>query len=823
MLHDLKHAVRMFVKSPGFSLVAVLSIAIGVGANAAMFSLADTIVLRPLTVPRPGEIVNVTAVLPRSGVTVPTAAALSYPDYVDVRDRSRSFAGLTAIQIVVASFADRPDQAAERKFGIAVSGNLFDVLGVQPALGRAFGVEQDRVVGRDAVVVLDHGLWQRQFAADPAIVGRRIRISGVDMMVIGVMPRGFTGPDQFVMPAFYVPLAMLPRLVPEPAGNPLERREARNLSVKGRLKPGVSVEQASEEVRIIASNLEQRYPATNRNRGMAVRTEFGARVNARPQLAVMAATLIALAIVVLLVACANVAGLLTSRAPVRAREMAVRLSLGAGRARIVRQLVAESLFLATIGGVAGLGLGAGVIGMFQQFELPTDIPLKFSFEIDRRVLAVGFAIAVLSALFSGLIPAWQSTRVDLVTRLKDRSDAAPRRSRLWGRNVLVATQVSLSLVLLTVAVFLYRGYQAELGRGPGFRTDHILLMSFDPVLARYDDTRSEAFYRLLTEKVKTMPGVRSVALASAVPLDQISIENTPVAPEGFQLPQGSTHVTVLSSRVDEGYFGTTRVPIVRGRPFRATDTDAAPRVAVVNETFANRYWPGQDGVGKRFRLREGGETWIEVVGVAADTKVRTLQESATAFVYYPRRQRPAPQSTLLVETEGDPIGFAGSLREAVRSIDSNMPILEVRSMTDFYEASAVTFSLLLVQLVGAMGVTGLALALTGLYALMAYSVNRRTREIGIRMAVGANPATVLRMVLRQGFWPVLGGVVVGLLASGATSGLLRGVFPFPSMAETDLTTYVIVVPLIVLVTLLAVLVPAMRAARVDPLAALRQD
>ena len=516
MLQDLKHAVRMFAKSPGFSLVAVMSIAIGVGANAAMFSVADTLVLRPLTVVRPGEIVNVTTVLPRSGLTVPTAAAVSYPDYVDVRDGSDSFSSLIAFQFIVVSFADRTNQPSERKFGMAVSGNMFDSLGVQPAIGRSFGVEQDRVVGRDAVVVLDHGLWERQFASDPGIVGRRIRISGADMIVTGVMPRGFTGPDQFVHPAFYVPLAMLPRLQPDSGGDVLTRRDIRNLLVKGRLNPGVSVESADQEVGIIAASLERRFPDTNRNHGLAVRTEFGARVNARPQLAVMAAVLVTLAVVVLLVACANVAGLLTSRAPMRAREMALRLSLGASRLRVIRQLVSESLLLAAIGGVAGLALGFVVVGMFQQFQVPSDVPLKFTFDIDRRVLIVGFAIAALSALLSSLIPAWQATRVDLITRLKDRADGNIRGSRLWGRNALVAVQVSLSLVLLTIAVFLYRGYQGELGRGPGFRTDGILLMSFDPGLARYDASQTEDFYRLLTERSKNVPGVRSVALTSTL-------------------------------------------------------------------------------------------------------------------------------------------------------------------------------------------------------------------------------------------------------------------------------------------------------------------
>ena len=502
---DLKHGARMLRKNPGFSFIAMTSIALGVGANAAMFSLADTLVLRPITAPRPDDIINVTTVAPKSGFMMPTGFAVSYPDYEEVRDRNRSFSSLAAFRLIVTSFADRADQPAQRKFGMAVSGNLFDMLGVQPALGRALGAADDRVVGRDPVVVLDHDLWQQQFAGDPQVVGRTIRVASVDMTVVGVMPDGFTGPDQFVHPGFYVPFAIMPALKTVGTTLELTSREVRNIAVKGRLKPGVPLEQAAEDVALIGESLRRAYPETNRNYGLTAQTEFAARVAARPQLAGAAVMVMTLSFTVLLVACANLAGLLTSRAPVRAREMAMRLASGAGRGRVIRQLVVESLLLAVGGGAAGLLLASAVIVVLQGFQLPTEVPLKLTYDLNDRVLLVGLIVATLSAVGSSLVPAWKSARTDLVSNLKSVGGADPRRTRMWGRNLLVCGQVGLSLVLVTVAVFLFRAYQSEYGRGPGFRTDHVLLMSFEPDLAGYDTPRAERFYDLLADRAKAIP------------------------------------------------------------------------------------------------------------------------------------------------------------------------------------------------------------------------------------------------------------------------------------------------------------------------------
>lgn len=821
VFQDVKHGARMLVKNPGFAFIAIVSIAIGVGANAAMFSLADTLVLRPLAIPRASDVVTVTAVVPRSGFEAPTSAALSYPDYLDVRDQARSFDSLVAYRLLVTSFATRSEDLPRRLFGVAVSGNLFTALGVQPALGRALGLDDDRP-GSTPAVVLDHDTWMKEFAGDASALGKTIRIGGMDMTVVGVMPIGFSGPDQFVLPSYYIPIAYLPRLQSLPADE-LTRRDSHNFAVKGFLEPGVSLATANEEAALIAGRLQRSYPDTNRNQGLAVRTEFDARVSARPQLAVISAMLIALAALVLFVACANLAGLLSSRAPARSREMALRLAIGAGRFRVIRQLVVEGLLIAIGGGAVGLLVGNGVIAMFQQMELPTDVPLKLAFELDQRVIVFGAIVATLSALAASLGPAWQSTRVDLVTTLKNQAAMDPRRSRVWGRNLLVSGQIALSLVLLTVAVLLYRGFALELGRGPGFRVDHVLLASFDPDLVNYDAPRAERFYRELRDKARALPGVQSVALTSSLPMDAISIENKALAPEGFSFPAGTTFVRIRSARVDEDYFETLGIAIHRGRAFRSTDDAAAPRVAIINETFAARYWPGADAVGQRLRLTEGNGAPVEIIGVVANHKYRGLSEAPVEFVYFPWAQDPSNDTALLIHTTGAPEATAAPLREAVRGLDQRMPVLAMRTMEDFFQATTVVFSTVIVRVIAGMGSMGLGLALIGLYGLVAYSVSRRTREIGIRAAVGADPRAVLHMVLRHGLTLALCGTIAGLIGSVAMRGALRAVFPFEDITNLDLTTHLLVVPALFVITFVAAYIPARRASRIDPLMALRQE
>jgi predicted permease len=818
---DLKHGARMLVKNPGFTLVAVVSIAIGVGANAAMFSLADGLVLRPLPVPRGNEVVSLSAIAPRANEAVFIAdTGISHPDYLDLRDGTKSFTGLAAYNVLVASFADQRDEPAQTRLGLGVSGNFFDVLELQPALGRTFRPDEDRVPGRDAVVVLSHGTWTDQFGSDPSVIGRQIRIGGVAFTVVGVAPASFSGMHLALPPTFYIPLAMSTSL---PGAPPrlLEQRNARFLSVRGRLRPGVSLEQARQEVSAIAGGLEQAHPDTNRNYGLLVKTAFEARLEERGPSAPSSFMLLTLAFVVLLVACANVAGLLMSRAPVREKEMALRLAIGGGRLRITRQLITESFLLAAGGGALGLAMGYGGVLFLRQLPIVSDIGVRLTFDLDRRAIIVGIVLATASAFLSSLVPAWRASHAtNLAFTLRSGSANVQRLSRLWGRNGLVAGQVALALMLLTVTVFLSRAFEAELSR-PGFRTDHMLLSGFEPRLAGYDGVQTEAFYQQLKDRAQALPGVTSVGMTSIMPLNQDNRELRQIVPEGFQLPRGTESLALLTSRIDEGYLDTMAIPVVRGRTIRASDTATTPRVVVVNEAMAARYWPGQDPIGKRVQLIDRDRLWAEVVGVAANNKYNWIGEGPTPWLYLAQRQDPGFRSTLIVASSADAAALAAPLREIVKNIDPNMPVSGVRTMEEFYYGNASGIVRALTRVVGTMGLLGLSLALVGLYGLVAYSAARRTREIGIRMAVGAQSSSVLRMVLRHGLVLAAAGIVIGIVGSVAVGGLVRGIFP--GAGTIDVMTYLLVVPLLVAVTLLATWIPARRAARTDPLVALRQE
>jgi putative ABC transport system permease protein len=821
LCQDLRYGCRMLAGSPGFTSVAVLSLAIGIGANCAIFSFADALLLRPLPVARPGEILTVGSPAPLEALSASTLVS-SYLDYVDIRDRNRSFGGLAAFTYLTAGFATDPRAVTRLKMGMLVSGNFFTLMGVEPTVGRAFRPEEARVPGRDAVLVLGRTMWEQEFGSDRNVLGKSVRINGNAFTVIGVAPAEFTGLNPLVRSDFFVPLMMAPRLMSDPNVGSLEARDARNLTVKGRLKPGVSQAQAQTELTAIAADLERAYPDTNKNRGLAVRTELQARIAQSPPDAMLIAMLSTLAIAVLFVACANVAGLLTSRAPVRAREMALRLAIGAGRGRLVRQLVTESLLMAVAGGVLGLAVGYAGMTLFKQIELPTDLPISLGFQMNRRALLFSLVVAVASAVIFGLVPAIQASRTDLTAVMKASDAVAPGRRRRWGRAVLVGGQVAVSVVLLVVAMFMYRGFRQQLMSGPGYRTDHLLMMSVDPSLVRYTEAQSQQFFQQVAARAREVPGVKTVTMTTSIPMSNDSIGFVTIAPEGFQFPPGKDHVTVLSSMVDEYYFDTMGLAILEGRNFRVEDAIDARRVAIVNQPLARHYWPNQDPLGKRFRLDDAEKTWVEVVGLAKTSKYLFIAEPPSEFVYLPYRQRKPQRMIMLARSAGDPSSLVAPLREVVRGLDVNLPIYNVRTMEELYRMRAVTIFNVIVSTVGAMGLMGLGLSIVGLYGLVAYAAGRRTREIGIRMAIGATRATVLRMVLRQGIVLALIGLVVGLAASVGAGELLRAAFPTGD-DRRDVVALLLVFPIVLGVTLLAAYIPARRASRVNPMRALRYD
>jgi predicted permease len=818
---DVRYGCRTLAGSPGFASIAVLSLAIGIGANCAIFSFADALLLRPLPVARPGEVLTVgsTTAIESFGSS---SLVSSYRDYLDIRERSKSFDGLAAFRNLRAGVAADPNAVPKLKMGMLVSGNLFTLMGVEPTIGRGFRIEEDQVPGRDAVVVLGHTMWEQEFGSDRAVLGRSLRINGNPFTVIGVAPPDFTGMDQVVRNDFFVPLMMSPRLISDPKAASLEARDARNLEIKGRLTSGISQSEAQAELTTIAADLERAYPDTNKNRRLTIRTELQARMAEDPPDATLVAMLSTLAFAVLFVACANVAGLLTSRAPVRAREMALRLAIGAGRGRLVRQLITESLLIAVAGGVVGLGVGYAGMTLFRQIELPTDLPIKLAFQMDRRALTFSLIVAAASAVLFGLVPAIQATRTDLTAVMKAGDSVAPGRRRRWGRAVLVGGQVAVSVVLLVVALFMYRGFRQMLAIGPGYRTDHLLMMSFDPTLVRYSEGQSQQFFHQVAERARSVGGVKRVAMTTSVPMSNDSLGVESVVPEGFQFPVGKDSATVLASMVDEHYFDAMGLAILQGRNFRLDDSVDAPRVGIVNQQFARHYWPNADPIGKRFRMADGDKAWIQVVGLAKTSKYIFIAEPPTEFLYLPYRQRKPQRMIMLTESNGDPASLASPLREVVHGMDANLPIYNVRTMEELYRMRAISVFHVLIGTVSAMGLMGLGLSVVGLYGLVAYAASRRTREIGIRMAIGANRSTVLRMVLGQGIVLAVAGLILGLMASVGAGSLLRAAFPTGDN-QRDTVALLVVIPIVLAVTFLATYLPARRASRVNPMQALRYE
>jgi predicted permease len=805
---DIIYGLRMLAKNPGFTAVAILSLAIGIGANTATFSLADAILLRPLPVDRPSEIVRIDS----TTSTVPSANIV-YRDFVDFRAQSQTLAGLVAYRQLIVGFHPNPETPSQFKLGLAVSPDYFDVLGVKPALGRSFRGDEER----QDVVMLSDSTWESQFNRDPSVIGRHIELSKIDFTIIGVVPKSFPSLDRFVHESLYVPIGVNRQLTADNK-DPLEKRDTPNVVVYGRLRAGRSEADAQAELKTIAANLERAYPDTNRGRSVLVRSELEERVKTDPENTAQTAILLVIAGLVLMIACANVANLLLSRARARSREIAIRLAIGAGRARLFRQLLTESLVLAVLGGAAGLLVTRLCIRYFDTIQFPTSLPLGLAAYLDQRVLLFCAAASVVCGVIFGVAPALHTLRTDLATTLKS-GDAAPsKRTRLLTmRSLLVVSQVAVSMMLLVVSGLLVKDFANLAQAKPGFRTDHLLLASIDPELARYTEPQGRAFYHQLLDRVRSLPGVKSVALGAHVPLG-VSSSNSTIGVEGYQLAKDQKNLSVLSNTVDDRYFDLMQIPLVSGRSFDRHDVQGAPLVAIVNETMAKTYWPKRSAIGGR--IHKGDQT-IEVVGIAKDLKYRELSELPTPFLYLPFEQQYSAFMTMHVESAGDPASLAGAVTGEIRRLDPGMTLTDVQTMQHFFSEGALLGNRLIMNVVTAIGIFGLILAIGGMYGVIAYSVSRRTREIGIRMAIGADPRSVAILVMRQGFILTASGIVIGLALALGVSELLKSLLV--GVSVRDPWVYALVPALLSAISLLACYVPARRAAQVDPLVALRQD
>ncbi|MDE3155418.1 MAG: ABC transporter permease [Acidobacteriota bacterium] len=817
--HDLRYALRTFRRQPGFAAVAVLSLALGIGANTTIFSLLNSIFFHPLPVHDVSGLVDLYTTDARNPGFLPTSR-LNFQDY---RDQVSAFAGAAVYQFVPLNLGAARDAKPEVVLGEIVSGNYFSLLGVTPALGRGFRPDEDQVPDRDPVVVLGDALWRTRFGADPGIIGRTIQLNGMPFTVIGVAPRPFIGTDVGIRVAMWVPLMMHHRVLPLDADT-FDSRRALMFNVLARLKPGVTVAQAESQVRAVGERLAQSYPTQNKGRGARLLPLAEAAVNPNIRGVFTLAGVILMVVVglVLLIACANVANLLLARASARRREIAVRVSLGASRRRLVRQLVTESLLLALVAGGLGLLLGLWarqlLLGLAPTNTGPFVIDLGSGF--DGRVLAFTLAVAVVTGVLFGLAPAVKATRPDLVLDLKDRSSqVSDMRGRFSLRKVLVVVQVALSFVALVGSGLFLRSLHNAQAIDPGFRTDNLALMSFNVDAQGYNRARGEAFYRQLLDRVDGLPGVRGASLSTVLPLSGGGFQRT-VFIDGQDAPATANNgVLVMTDAVTPAYFQTMGIPLKGGRLFAPTDIAGGPRAAIINETMAKKFWPKGDAIGHRFRFF-GQNDPLEIVGVVGDSKFGTLGEDPVSCAYTAMAQDYSGQVSLEVWTAGDPSAALGAVRAMVQGMDPNLPLTGVTTMSHVLDQSLAAARAGALTL-GAFGLLALVLAAIGLYGVMAYLVTQRTQEIGVRMALGATPADVRRLIVRQGMTlaaaGILAGTAAGLALARAAGGLLYNI------GTIDGPTFVAIPLVLGLVALVATLVPAHRATRIDPLAALRYE
>jgi len=817
ILKDLRYAIRMLIKTPGVTLVAVITLALGIGANTAIFSSVSAFTSRPLPVPKPDQLIRPVEIAEDRG----TADNFSYPDFVDYRNQSTVFSGLCAEDMVQVAI-DTQEQN-DVIWGQIVSGNFFDMLQIKPVMGRAFAPDEDGAPGAHPVVVLGHSLWQRRFASDPNIVGKTLRLNNRQFQVIGVAPESFKGTKFGLSMDFWAPMAMVGEL--SGSADLLTSRDSHWLTILGRLKPGVGVSQASAEMNAISLRLNQAYMDERSNNTQAkVVTEIDGRWGEAATV-IKTGGMLAMAIValVLLIACANVANLLLARAAARRKEIGIRLALGASRARLIRQLLTESLLLSLIGGGLGLLLANWMTDLMQGFipVLQYNVVEDF-FALDSRALMFTLVISVATGIVFGLAPAWNSSNPDVVPVLKGGSGIVEkgRTRRVTLRSSLVVAQVALSLVVLVCAGLFIKSFRKAQQMDPGFDTKNAVLMTLNPPLVGYDNDRTRNFYQQITERARSIPGVEAVALTRLMPLGDSSNSNGPVLKEGETLARGSAGRDITTNVISPDYFKAMQIPIMEGRDFDDRDREKTQRVVIVNQRMAQVLWPNESAVGKRIFIGADSHDPLEVVGVVKTGKYRTLAEDPRMFFYYPLSQRRPGIMTMVMRTNGDPRNFVGALRHEVQQLDRAVPMSAVKTMEQH-----MTWPLwgpsLAATLALAFGVIALLLSSIGLYSVMAYVVSQRTKEVGIRMALGASRQDVLKMITSQGMrLAIVGaglGLVLALLLAKVMSSLLIGVSGY------DITTFVIVAVVLSVVAFVASYLPARRATKVNPLIALRYE
>jgi putative ABC transport system permease protein len=817
---DIRYALRMLRKSPGFTAAAVLTLALGIGANTAIFSIVDCLVLRPLPVERPGDVVFLTVARKGNG----PSTVFSYPDFSDIQKQTTTvFSDVCAVGMFVTDGLTVNGQS-QPMWSSYVTGNFFGLLGLKPALGRLILPSEGRVAGADPVVVLSYAYWQSRFNGDPSVIGKKASVNGVPVTIVGVAPKGFHGLTSLMDFQGYIPLGMGAALKDVPKDF-LAARDNAAVGLIGRLRAGVSLQQAQAALNVLARRLSQQYPKADGGMTLSVIHLGPVGLITDPanlgMFPLVSALFLILAASVLVLACMNIANLFLVRAGARQREMAMRAALGATRARLVRQLLTESLLLALLGCGAGIILGLGGSRAFSSIPLHTSIPIILDFRFDWRVFAYALGAAVLTAVLVGIVPALRAARGDINEILHE----GGRTSTAGGhrlRSALVAAQVGGSLMLLIVAGLFVRSLEKVQHTNLGFDPNHILNLTIDPHEAGYNETEAHEFFRTLLDRARSLPGVQSASLAASVPMAYGGSNGAKLKIDGYQPPKGQGNPGAGYNAVSSGYFETMHIALLGGREIRDSDTEHSQRVAVIDQTMATRYWRGQDPVGRRFSTTGDPSHPIEVIGIAKNAVENQIFWSDEPFFYVPFSQSYQPVATLQLRSAGAPEAMVRETTGLIHSLEPAMPVYDVQSMTTALDTlNGFLLFRFAAALAASLGILGLILAVGGVYGVISYAASQRTHEIGIRLALGAQPRQILKMIFRQGFFIVGAGVLAGILAAAAMArlvgNLLFGVPP------GDPLTYITASVLLAIVALLACYIPAQRAMRVDPMVALRPE
>ena len=814
MFQDMRYGARMLLKRPGFTTVVVLTLALGIGANTAIFGVVDRLLVRMLPVTEPERLVNLSGRDEKGGHDT----SFSYPIYKDYRDQSDVFDGLLAYTETAMNLSERGQP--ERVIGVLVSGNYFDTLGVTPALGRTFLPEEDRTPGTHPVAVVSYGLWQRRFGADPKLVGRTITLNTYRFTVIGVAPAEFRGVRRGVSPDVYVPMQMTAQAWPTRKPDDLNSRKFSWLNLMGRLKPGVTRAQAQTAMSALSSRIMQVHP----NTWPLIALEDGSQgeTGRISDLRTPVKLLMATVALVLLIACVNVANLSLARAQTRIREMAVRLALGASRRRLVRQMLTESLLLALLGGGFGVLVAVWLTDALAAYSPPTggSGPPLLDARLDWRVLTFTTTLSLMTGLLFGLVPAWQASKPNLTMALKEETTGFGSGSgRFRLRGALVSAQIALSLVALVCAGLCVRSLQNLQRIDAGFDTAKVLVMGLNLSLNGYKEEQGREFYANLLERVSALPGVEAASLARIVPLTGSGMRLS-VGVEGYA-PSDDRPINFDMNIVGPRYCATMKLPLVAGREFTANDNAAAAPVVIINEAAAQTYWPNQNPLGKHLMIGAPGQDKpqpVEIIGVAGASRYRSLTESFRPGMLLPAAQNYAPDLSLHVRSAGEPALLIESVRRELRALDPQLPATRIRTLEE-HRRNSLYSERVTALLLSAFGGLALLLAALGIYGVMAYAVTQRTREVGIRMALGARAGDVLRLMLRQGAGVIVAGVALGLAGAFAATRLIR-TFLY-QVSATDPLTFVSAAFLLTVVALPACYLPARRAMKVDPMIALR--